>query len=54
MSYYRKETTMKTKPSSPAELWIEDGKLKVRGYLGPFYKTQMWKEAVEKVKGGAK
>ena len=25
-----------------AELWIEDGKLKVRGYLGPFYKTQTW------------
>jgi uncharacterized protein (DUF2147 family) len=25
-----------------AELWVEDGKLKVRGYLGPFYKTQTW------------
>jgi uncharacterized protein (DUF2147 family) len=25
-----------------AELWIEDGKLKVRGYLGVFYKTQTW------------
>ena len=25
-----------------AELWFEDGKLKVRGYLGPFYKTQTW------------
>lgn len=25
-----------------AELWGEDGKLKVRGYLGPFYKTQTW------------
>ena len=25
-----------------AEIWIEDGKLKVRGYLGPFYKTQTW------------
>ena len=25
-----------------AELWMEDGKLKVRGYLGPFYKTQTW------------
>ena len=25
-----------------AELWIEDGKLKVRGYLGPFHKTQTW------------
>jgi uncharacterized protein (DUF2147 family) len=25
-----------------AEVWAEDGKLKVRGYLGPFYKTQTW------------
>jgi uncharacterized protein (DUF2147 family) len=25
-----------------AELWTEDGKLKVRGYLGVFYKTQTW------------
>src|SRR5678815_2689078 len=25
-----------------AEVWTEDGKLKVRGYLGPFYKTQTW------------
>jgi uncharacterized protein (DUF2147 family) len=25
-----------------AELWMEDGKLKVRGYLGVFYKTQTW------------
>ena len=25
-----------------AELWAEDGKLKVRGYLGLFYKTQTW------------
>ena len=25
-----------------AEVWGEDGKLKVRGYLGPFYKTQTW------------
>ena len=25
-----------------AELWIEDGKLKVRGYLGFFYKTKTW------------
>lgn len=25
-----------------AELWTEAGKLKVRGYLGPFYKTQTW------------
>jgi len=23
-----------------AELWMEDGKLKVRGYLGPFFKTR--------------
>ncbi len=28
-----------------AELWTEDGKLKVRGYLGPFYKTQTWVKA---------
>jgi len=25
-----------------AEVWTEDGKLKVRGYFGPFYKTQTW------------
>jgi len=25
-----------------AEVWTEDAKLKVRGYLGPFYKTQTW------------
>jgi uncharacterized protein (DUF2147 family) len=25
-----------------AELWVEGGNLKVRGYLGPFYKTQTW------------
>ena len=25
-----------------AELWVEDGKLKVRGYLGFFFKTQTW------------
>ena len=25
-----------------AEVWGEDGKLKVRGYLGFFYKTQTW------------
>jgi uncharacterized protein (DUF2147 family) len=25
-----------------AELWIEDGKLKVRGYLSSFHKTQTW------------
>ena len=28
-----------------AELWTEDGKLKVRGYFGPFYKTQTWLKA---------
>ena len=25
-----------------AEVWDEAGKLKVRGYFGPFYKTQTW------------
>lgn len=25
-----------------AEIWVEDGKLKVRGALGPFFKTQTW------------
>ncbi len=25
-----------------AEVWVEDGKLKVRGYLGPIYQTQTW------------
>jgi len=25
-----------------AEMWVEDGKLKVRGYLGIVYKTQTW------------
>ena len=25
-----------------AEMWVEDGKLKVRGYLGLFYRTQTW------------
>jgi len=25
-----------------AELWVEEGKLKVRGYLGVFYRTQTW------------
>jgi uncharacterized protein (DUF2147 family) len=28
-----------------AELWTEDDKLKVRGYLGPFYRTQTWLKA---------
>ncbi len=23
-------------------MWVKDGKLKVRGYLGPFYRTQTW------------
>jgi uncharacterized protein (DUF2147 family) len=25
-----------------SEVWLEDGKLKVRGYLGLFYRTQTW------------
>src|SRR5512145_3558307 len=25
-----------------AEIWTEDGKLKVRGYVGLFYRTQTW------------
>jgi uncharacterized protein (DUF2147 family) len=28
-----------------AEVWPEDGKLKVRGYLGVFYRTQTWLKA---------
>jgi uncharacterized protein (DUF2147 family) len=28
-----------------AEVWPEDGKLKVRGYLGVFYRTQTWTKA---------
>lgn len=28
-----------------AEVWSEDGKLKVRGYLGVFYRTQTWTKA---------
>ena len=28
-----------------AELWAEGGALKVRGYLGPFYRTQTWVKA---------
>ncbi|HXK81684.1 MAG TPA: DUF2147 domain-containing protein [Bacteroidales bacterium] len=24
------------------KIWVEDGKLQVRGYLGPFYRTQTW------------
>lgn len=26
-------------------LWLEDGNLKIRGYWGPFYRTQTWKKA---------
>ena len=29
-----------------AEIWVEDGKLKVRGYLGIFYRTQTWTKAM--------
>lgn len=25
-------------------IWIDKGDLKVRGYLGPFYRTQTWKK----------
>ena len=28
-----------------SEVWIEDGVLKVRGYLGFFYRTQTWQKA---------
>ena len=28
-----------------AEVWTEGESLKVRGYLGPFYKTQTWTKA---------
>ena len=28
-----------------AEIWVEDGRLKVRGYLGMFYRTQTWPRA---------
>ena len=27
------------------KLWLEDGMLKVRGYWGPFYRTQTWKHS---------
>lgn len=27
------------------KLWLEDGELKVRGYWGPFFRTQSWKKA---------
>lgn len=26
----------------PAEIWVEDGALKMRGYLGILYRTQTW------------
>jgi len=28
------------------KIWIEDGDLKLRGYLGPFFRTQTWKKSV--------
>lgn len=28
-----------------SEIWSEADKLKVRGYLGPFYRTQTWQKA---------
>jgi uncharacterized protein (DUF2147 family) len=28
-----------------AEIWVEGGALKVRGYLGMFYKTQTWQKS---------
>lgn len=28
-----------------AKVWLEGSDLKVRGYLGPFYRTQTWKRA---------
>ena len=31
-----------------AELWVEDGKLKVRGYLAMFFKTQTWVKGSQK------
>ncbi len=27
------------------KIWVEDKQLKVRGYLGPFYRTQTWQKA---------
>ncbi|HYG01088.1 MAG TPA: DUF2147 domain-containing protein [Chryseosolibacter sp.] len=26
------------------KLWVEDGELQVRGYWGPFFRTQTWKK----------
>ena len=28
-----------------AKIWLEDKELKVRGYWGPFYRTQTWQRA---------
>lgn len=28
-----------------AEIWVDDGKLKVRGYAGMLYRTQTWLKA---------
>ncbi len=27
------------------KIWVEDNRLKVRGYIGPFYRTQSWQKA---------
>lgn len=27
------------------KVWLEEGDLKIRGYWGPFYRTQTWKKA---------
>ena len=27
------------------KIWVEDNQLKVRGYIGPFYRTQNWLKA---------
>lgn len=24
------------------KIWMDDGKIKIRGYLGPFFRTQVW------------
>ena len=34
-----------------AEIWVEGGKLKVRGYVGFVYKTQTWPRATERRHG---
>ncbi|HXJ80377.1 MAG TPA: DUF2147 domain-containing protein [Candidatus Methylomirabilis sp.] len=43
-SHYKGGTILDPKDGKvyKAEIWVEDGKLKVRGYLGVFYKTQTW------------